>query len=798
MSSDASMEPSLVIEAATFLEADDWIVSQRDASFIVGSRPGFGDTSDQVLIWVPQPGLSPEQLRLREDGYLRRFAEEARTYGQKYLLVESTEGLSADFRRRAFREFGVSLTVTTDFFDAPFKWDRSRSAATAASLLRNRGQQDLEKRIAQPFTSSRAYESHEDLLQELLPEFRPSASGPPVHLVIAPAGFGKSHLFRSLYAQLYNDFIVAKSEERRALRPLPLLPEYVASASAQTLKALVQSFLTTEVARPLRLESFEWMLTHGFACFLLDGLDEIIARDPRFFEYVYELLNRVDIPRKPKMLICIRDSLLVSNEGLRDFLDVAGPDSVAKHRLAPWQRPSITSYARRHLTDPQAADGLMELLDAKPNLMDLAGTPFYCEVFASEVGYGLQPAELNGAETETKLLALAVRRMIQREFDNGMLKKNWATVEDIESFIKDIAYEALRAEGKGISVDVVTELAPLSLEPSIGEAEMEEAVQQIQQLPFFTGTIDLGRLSFSQEVVYDYLLGLLATDYFSSNPRKVVQLLGGVPFSPDSVTVHVIREHVQAVGGLDDLYRIAVDAKPNTVAFRNVLQILLSLPGTEWIVRRLSLERGDLSGLHFEGMDLSGLSFRSANLESCTFQDCTLASAVLADAILKGTEFAACTGLDTVDFGDLSAFYGVTVDGHLLEEPGQFLTVIGVARGPEGPRYIRPCRAAKQLRWLFSKYVRPDGIARRNWLDERSAVAGRRLVDPKTVVEAARRHGYLEWDPTRKRYIRSGGEQYTDMIGLVTKMQITPRLNLLLSDVCSQRGCNHVLTVEHN
>ena len=50
MSTDASMEPSLVIEAATFLEADDWIVSQRDASFIVGSRPGFGDTSDQVLI----------------------------------------------------------------------------------------------------------------------------------------------------------------------------------------------------------------------------------------------------------------------------------------------------------------------------------------------------------------------------------------------------------------------------------------------------------------------------------------------------------------------------------------------------------------------------------------------------------------------------------------------------------------------------------------------------------------------------------------------------------------------------
>ena len=796
MTTDAYAESSLATEAATFLEADGWMVSQRDPSLIVGSRQGFGEASDQVLVWVPQPGLSPEQLRLREDGYLRRFEEEARTYGQKHLLLESTEGLSADFRRRAFREFGVSLTVTTDFFDAPFKWDRSRSAATAASVLRNRGQQDLEKRIAQPFDSSRPYQSHEDLLQELLPEFRSSASGPPVHLVIAPAGFGKSHLFRSLYTQLYNDFMVAKSEERRALRPLPLLPEYLASAAAPTLKALVQSFLTTEVARPLRLESFEWMLTHGFACFLLDGLDEVIARDPHFFEYVYEILTRPNTPRPPKILICVRDSLLVSNRGLRDFLDDAGADSIARHRLAPWRKSSIVSYARRHLEDPQA-DSLMNLLNDEPNLMNLAGTPFYCEVLASEVRYGLEPTELVGAETETKLLALAVKRMIRREFDNGLLKKSWATVEDIESFIKDIAEENLRAEGKGISVDDVTELAPLSLSPSIGEAEIEEAVQQIQQLPFFTGSIDLGRLSFSQEVVYDYLLGILATDYFSSNPRRFLQLVGVVPFSPDSVTVHVIRGHVLAMNGLDDLYRIAVDAAPNRVAFRNVLQILLSLPGTEWIVRRLPLERRDLSGLRFDGMDLSGLSFRSANLESCTFQSCTLTSAVLADAVIKATGFIGCTGLDSADFGDLSTFFSAVIGGDGLDEPGQFLAAIGVATGPEGPRYIRPCRAANQLRFLFSKYVRPDGIARRNWLDERAAVSGRRYIDPKTIVEAARRHGYLEWDPVRKRYTRAGGEQYSEMIGLVSKMQITPRLRLLLSDVCTQPGCNHVLTEEH-
>jgi hypothetical protein len=100
----------------------------------------------------------------------------------------------------------------------------------------------------------------------------------------------------------------------------------------------------------------------------------------------------------------------------------------------------------------------------------------------------------------------------------------------------------------------------------------------------------------------------------------------------------------------------------------------------------------------------------------------------------------------------------VVADGDALDEPDQFVRAFGVATGSGGRLYIRPCGAAKQRRVLFSKYVRPDCIARRNWLDGRGAVAGRRYIDPKTVLEAARRHGYLEWDPVRERYTRSGGE----------------------------------------
>jgi hypothetical protein len=56
----------------------------------------------------------------------------------------------------------------------------------------------------------------------------------------------------------------------------------------------------------------------------------------------------VDYGASPKVLICVRDSLLVSNKGLRDFLDDAGRDLV-HHQLTAWQGPSVATYVRRRL-----------------------------------------------------------------------------------------------------------------------------------------------------------------------------------------------------------------------------------------------------------------------------------------------------------------------------------------------------------------------------------------------------------------------------------------------------------------
>lgn len=57
---------TLAVEAATFLEADGWLVTQRDQLLMVGSRPGLGDMSDQV------PALGAAGVQPRADETSRR------------------------------------------------------------------------------------------------------------------------------------------------------------------------------------------------------------------------------------------------------------------------------------------------------------------------------------------------------------------------------------------------------------------------------------------------------------------------------------------------------------------------------------------------------------------------------------------------------------------------------------------------------------------------------------------------------------------------------------------------------
>jgi hypothetical protein len=100
-----------------------------------------------------------------------------------------------------------------------------------------------------------------------------------------------------------------------------------------------------------------------------------------------------------------------------------------------------------------------------------------------------------------------------------------------------------------------------------------------------------------------------------------------------------------------------------------------------------------------------------------------------------------------------------------------------------------------QLRFLFGKFIRPNGQGKRLWLDLRGVLAGRKYDDPEETLTAAIKFGYLLKDSSRDRVFRTEGDAYAEMVGYVTDMRISPGLHEILAETCRVEGCIHVPVV---
>ncbi|WP_047891236.1 pentapeptide repeat-containing protein [Micromonospora sp. RV43] len=785
---------TLYDEAVTFLESEGWSVPvQTRAEVVRARRAAYADNSEHMTVWCPAVP-DADDLHRREASLLQRFAEEARTPGAKFLLVESTQGLSTEFRRLAKHEFNVDIRVPIQFFDARFKWDdspMSAMAGTAAQQLSRDGESAARRRTPQPFRAVGTGAVGDDLMTELARRFD-SQSGwdRPIVLVTAPAGFGKSVLFQSLFATLYTNFQKAKKQLRRAYRPLPLLPDYAALASAPALGPMVDALLQTEVARPVKQPTFQWMLTRGFASWLLDGLDEVIAQDPDFFEYIREIVARPDNPTTPRILLCVRDSLLSSNQALRDFLAVAH-EYVEEFRLLPWRPESIRTFARIRLQDDDHR--LLDIVDAKPQLMRLCGTPYYAELLAERVALG-QTDGIPDDYSEMDLVHDAVDAIMDREYKKEQLQENVVNRADLLDIISDVAVAELENDNRGVPVHEIGELAAFVLPADLSDVERERCTDAICRLPVFRAASERQRVRFAQDVIFEHQIGDRAARYFAVNPVRFAQLLDCRPFPPDSFAIRVLCARIRELAAGEELLTRLASATTAPTAFRNMLQVLLGLPDCDRLLPHAPLERQNLSGLTFANLSLAEVSFRGANLESTRFQNCEMAGCDLSDATLHGTRFDACLpSLAEADFGQLTGFVSVEIDSRpAIEDVNDFVRLLG-GDGRRERHFVGPCPTALQLRFLFLKFVRPDGHYRRDSLDEKGLLSGRRIVDPASVLNGAVRAGFLTAIPKRRRYERTHNQLYADMVGFAQNLRVTPAIRALLEDTCRVEGCPHVV-----
>ena len=375
--------------AEGFLEAEGWSVEAPDRDLLRGRRPSrrSDDENDHIYVWVSDE--VGDGFTTREGPYLRRFQEarEAHPFAEKILLVPSRAGLSSEFRSGARLWHGVQILVPVQFFDMNFRWESDRTAATASRQLRNSGQERDRTRIKQPFLRAQPVASGEgqvesDLLDQLFRNLRRSASTddqPAINVVVGPAGMGKSRLFESLNAHLFDEFQDNKRAGFLSPRPFALFPDYSEDAESRTIGSLLDAYLRTEFSRQMDRQSFDWRLIHGLGIWLLDGLDEILEQDKWFFDRLEDLMTEPAGQTIPSVVIFVRDSLFSTHRGLNDFCAEYSND-VAVYRLAPWQHQSKLEFASIRLGSTEDGRAFVSSLAEFPAVDELTSTPYYCEL----------------------------------------------------------------------------------------------------------------------------------------------------------------------------------------------------------------------------------------------------------------------------------------------------------------------------------------------------------------------------------------------------------------------------------
>lgn len=783
-------------QVKSFLESEGYTVSSRRELF-VGSRKTIAEETEYTYVWVPA-NYDPTTFTSREPTFLSRFDEASRSnpITSRFMVVPTIEGMSRQFREGVRQWYRINIRTPVQFFDTDFKWDMSREAPSAAKELRDKGRKESKRRVEQPYTIDDTQESGEDLLETLRTIVKNrGVQDKSVHIVIGPAGIGKSYLFDVLFAELHQAFINYKTKGGiYTPRPFPLLPEHIPLADARTVRSILASYLQTDFARPLSRETFEWLLINELAVWLIDGLDEVISQDPSFFDYLVNLLFIPDAPAKPNILISVRDVLLTSHEPFREFLEEY-EEQITVYRLAKWEMPSKRRFAKIALK--HSAKEFIDILHSRPSLNELASTPYYCDLLSQQFTDG----QLCEEYSEESLLESALESLINRDYDKKIIEKELLKTEDVIAFLEASASQDFERGFQGVSIHDAIEWARIILPSQLEENEQERLSSQMVHLGLFSRG-NPGYIRFSQEILEYYLLGRRFILIFDDRTRNdaLIRELAQRELPNDCLTVRLLADHIRRTNQFGHLEILICNAVAYPRAFKNLLKIALLCPRESTALRNIPYETHNLSGLVFDSLDLHGVSFRGCNLTDTEFQSCNLQGAVLNDAILKNTGLLSLptNGLNNAEVGDLKTFFSIRVDrGQVIEDHSKVSKWLQ-HRTQEGSPVVKPCGPSLQLRFLFNKLVYPDGTIRRSWLTRRAMLSGKRFHgSANDILEAAIRHGYLqEEERYRDRIRRPEGPLYSELVGFATSLNITLGIRALLDDVCDKENCPHVPTVK--
>lgn len=782
--------------ATTYLETLGYETSRRGRDLLIGHKVSLAGEREGIMVWIPaiEPG---QPFSTQEGPYRSRFKKEAGEYprAQKFMLVPTYEGLSKDFSSRAKDKYDVNIRVPIHFFDMPFKFEQSaeaKAAGSAALTLSKRGEDWAWLRVPQPYVVVQGDETEHgaDILKVITRQIH-KQSGSHLNLIIGPAGMGKTVSFEVLFSQLYSTFQKHKNQRRVFPRPLPLVPEYRRApivATAPTLRGLVEGFLRTEFAAPIGMETFQWMLVNGFGIWLIDGLDEVVERDPNFFNDMLEILTKPGSV-EPMIFMWLRDSLLTMNPGIQEFIDEYRTETTI-YELSRWGTPSKRAFAKIELGEQRAEPFMTELLTHK-ELNNLSSVPFYCKLISEEYKAG----SLQEPYSETELLARAISNIIEREYDKRLFDAELLPQANLVELLQDLASEDAEQGFRGLTRETIEEYTEILLPKGLEQQTLDRLVTHMLQFAIFCQGTATGSVQFTQEIVEHFLLGECLYRTFCTSKDRFLCELSMRPVPADWVTLKAVASKAQSEGRVDMLLDLLQRSPMPDIAFRNVLQICAYAVKDPAKLKSVPFAGRDISGLRFSNFDFRGVVFRQCDLTDVEFDRCLLKNAKFEGAIVDRTVFFLKDRGDLrgAVFGDMQRFYSIRTQHGKAEMDYQAAKRWIRQRTGVVEKIEEPCDAALQLRYLFSKYIYPDGTPRRSIISRRGALAGKEYYDREKTLEAALRHDYLVATTRyRDRIVRCDGDMHNEMVAYVKDLTLSNGLRSLLDDLCPVQGCQHI------
>lgn len=699
----------------------------------------------------------------------------------------------------------MRIRVPIQFFDAPFKWEEAREAASAMKALSD--PESLIRRVPQPYhalVNAEPEQEGEDLLPALFGEMN-IGSEPRLRIVVGAAGAGKSVLYQALFSKAYGRFQEVKAAQQLSARPIAFIPDYLREAIALRTEALVESFLRTEVAAPVRLAAFEWMLVNGLTSWLFDGLDELYSGDPDFFEYLLDLLTRPG--SRAQILLCARDSLLTSSAGFARFLDQFPPSQVGivrVYRLKDWEHSTKRAFAwvsfegrlpREGDQDSNAVNKFISAISKSASLRALSAVPYYCGLLAEECEAGT----LTDVEQDYVLIERAISGIVKREISKGLLSLDQFEPDGLLEWLRTIAWEFYQSEFKGLPRADIEEYGNLVLRPELSPSERKEALTTLAQFPLFSPGLKPGLVNFKHELIAEFLAGAHLSRRIRSSPAWVAQTLGTrIDFAGSLIARFIAsglagkQENLEAI-----TQALRTEALPGR-AFPNLLQILLLArpEGNLLKTSGIPLEGRDIRYVQFSNMDLTGISFRNCDLSDTTFKACDLKDALFEGACMSGTRFEDFTPERMTDarFGGLERFEFIYAGRQRIDSIKSMSDWLRKMTGRiEDPQ--EACAAAMQVRTLFLKFVHPNGQARCDELREIALGRGKKYAgapSPQECLRASIKAGYLQEPDWRTRVKRAPGDRYTERVHFIRDWKLAPLMKQLLDSICAKPSCKHL------